>query len=542
MSGLSAHMGASYAARVLALAPVAYYPLNETNGHFAYSATETTGAAGLKKGRLLNTTPSGSTAPNGGASTTFVPASNSVIDIASATLKAAYNAQEITVALWFKARASSVWTDGATRLLFILTPNGTNAIRIRKLNPNTLNVEYQANGTSKSVSYTYSGTGWTHVAITASLANDAVKMYVNGVQVGTTQTGLGTFATTQAGTIVIGANTSAGPNAWDGDIADVVIGSRAYTDAEIATLAGQPGGRASWSNGAAATNAAAALSIPTYDGSNQPTHPDVIDFGSGTSWNGYRYWMVMTPYPLANNVYENPSIVASNDGDTWVEPAGITNPLDPQPSPGFNSDVDLLYNVFGTNELVACYRQTLSAADTYFYRSSTDGITWGAETTILGPVGSDNLGSTSFVKQGSTWYAWSCILTAFPITLWRRSASALTGTWSAATQCTINGLPATKDIWHIDVRYDTATNQYHMLACVRDTVWIANDRSLYFLTSSDGLTWTMDRLIMEPTSNGFDSYFLYRSTLVRTVTGYDVWYGASNIANAWKIGRTSFVL
>jgi hypothetical protein len=49
-------------------------------------------------------------------------------------------------------------------------------------------------------------------------------------------------------------------------------------------------------NRAYVKNASAPLTIPTYDASGQAIHPDVIDFGSGNTWNGYRYWMAMTPY------------------------------------------------------------------------------------------------------------------------------------------------------------------------------------------------------------------------------------------------------
>lgn len=40
-------------------------------------------------------------------------------------------------------------------------------------------------------------------------------------------------------------------------------------------------------------NAAAPEYIPTYDGSNQSTHPSVLYFADG--WHGFRYWMGMTP-------------------------------------------------------------------------------------------------------------------------------------------------------------------------------------------------------------------------------------------------------
>jgi hypothetical protein len=72
-------------------------------------------------------------------------------------------------------------------------------------------------------------------------------------------------------------------------------------------------------------NAAAPLTIPTYDGSGQLTEPDVIFFNS--HWHGFQYWMAFSPYPFTNPAEENPSIVVSNDGVNWQVPDGLVNPL-----------------------------------------------------------------------------------------------------------------------------------------------------------------------------------------------------------------------
>lgn len=76
--------------------------------------------------------------------------------------------------------------------------------------------------------------------------------------------------------------------------------------------------------------------IPTCDGSNECTHPSVLDSVAilGRPWHNYRYWMAFTPYPgnTPNRFrLENPSIVASNDGTTWVVPEGVQNPVVPPP-------------------------------------------------------------------------------------------------------------------------------------------------------------------------------------------------------------------
>src|ERR1700750_1662651 len=51
----------------------------------------------------------------------------------------------------------------------------------------------------------------------------------------------------------------------------------------------------------------AVMSGPTYDGSGQAVHPDIVAFDA--PWHGARYWMTMTPYPKSNQHLENPSIL-----------------------------------------------------------------------------------------------------------------------------------------------------------------------------------------------------------------------------------------
>ena len=97
-------------------------------------------------------------------------------------------------------------------------------------------------------------------------------------------------------------------------------------------------------------NAQQPLRIPTYDGSGQVVHPSVIDFLNEygvVAWSGYRYWMVLTPYPYSQDQYENPSLYASHDGFTWVVPQNISNPLitaSTLGNKGFLFDPDMIYN------------------------------------------------------------------------------------------------------------------------------------------------------------------------------------------------------
>ena len=114
--------------------------------------------------------------------------------------------------------------------------------------------------------------------------------------------------------------------------------------------------------------------IPTYDGSNQSTHPSVLQFD--TPWNGYRFWMAMTPYPFNYDGLEDPSVLASNDTKTWVVPDGLTNPLTPAPKPGHNCDVELVYNR-DCNELWLYYVEADDIVQSWVkLMRSKDGVHW----------------------------------------------------------------------------------------------------------------------------------------------------------------------
>ena len=81
----------------------------------------------------------------------------------------------------------------------------------------------------------------------------------------------------------------------------------------------------------------APLIIKTPEGSNQPYHPSVIYIPEG--WNGYKYWMAETPYPLGEDGdwkglppyrerWENPCVHVSKDGIHWNDFEDSQNPID----------------------------------------------------------------------------------------------------------------------------------------------------------------------------------------------------------------------
>lgn len=118
------------------------------------------------------------------------------------------------------------------------------------------------------------------------------------------------------------------------------------------------------------------LDIPSpvvTDTDKSVVHPDVWDFGK--VWNGYRYWMAYTPLPEANpNDFENPCIIASNDGESWVEPIGILNPIYPKGALNYQADTELYYEA---GKLYLIWRGRDNDNNIKLcYGYSTDGINW----------------------------------------------------------------------------------------------------------------------------------------------------------------------
>ncbi|WP_411677030.1 hypothetical protein [Caproicibacter sp.] len=126
------------------------------------------------------------------------------------------------------------------------------------------------------------------------------------------------------------------------------------------------------------------VSLPTYDGSGQLTHPKLLYFPN--KWNGWKYWLSFTPYPDGNDDYENPSLVVSDDMVHWQEPDARENPVSGIPSDvGYGGHYSDSHIVMRNNVMELWYRYNKGNRETnrpdysidYYYRkTSFDGIHW----------------------------------------------------------------------------------------------------------------------------------------------------------------------
>lgn len=266
--------------------------------------------------------------------------------------------------------------------------------------------------------------------------------------------------------------------------------------------------------------------IPAVAGVNAPLHPSVIDFIDkvpGGQWNGYRYWMAFTPYPLGNDdTQENPSVVASNDGDTWVAPA--TNPIVPAPvgtsSSYYNSDTHLL---FEDGTLYCIYRLYDNRAGTWIEQlrevHSTDGVNWSAQSAIN--LQTSNTSSVSLIlspaihKRNGLYWCWTYRRNVTPIVCELRTASSLYGPWSAPTLCTLALSDTAREPWHLDVQ--PYAGGWAML--IADRLRGGGSGRLWFAVSDmAGTSWSARSSAFSTASPN-----VYRSCMVRSGAGWDCW-------------------
>ncbi len=284
-------------------------------------------------------------------------------------------------------------------------------------------------------------------------------------------------------------------------------------------------------------NASTPLATPTYDGSGQGMHPGIVAFRS--EWHGYRYWMAMTPYPNDNNLLENPSILASRDGITWVIPAGLSNPVAPF-QPVHQMDPDLFYDAASGQLWLYYMRGDTHGNAVLLRRTSADGVNWSDEI-VQATVPYNTMVSPAVDKTDSTYKLWSvnpaavgCNAVQTQVEL-RSSPDSVS--WSAAQ--VVNLRQPGFEIWHLEVAWVEAKKEYWAVYAAYPDGSSCGGTSLFFATSKDGLTWTtFARPLLSP-GNGWDSSQVYRASFLYDATEdmLKVWYSAQH-SHVWHIGYT----
>lgn len=150
------------------------------------------------------------------------------------SIKGSVSASAGSIGGWFKPanndaviRAIITWRIDSSNRIELIDFNGIAALNIR--------ARHTGGGTNKDITGSSISAGsWAHAMVTWSSAADEWKYYLNGSQVGSTATGLGTISGTPA-VFYLGNDTFS--EYAVGDLAEWGVWTAALTAAEVASLA-----------------------------------------------------------------------------------------------------------------------------------------------------------------------------------------------------------------------------------------------------------------------------------------------------------------
>lgn len=280
---------------------------------------------------------------------------------------------------------------------------------------------------------------------------------------------------------------------------------------------------------------------PTYDGQNQAVHPKVLFFKNG--WNGYRYWLGITPYPYTNDDFENPQILVSNNGVNFIQLPGCRKPLyipKDVKRGGHFSDIHL---TFAHNTLEVYFRYNPADKNgkisnnekNYIYvTKSRDGRHWTPKRLVLSPktfkINCAYLSPIINYENGlyKVWF------TNYDGNLYYTC----TRNWhkfSKLQRCKFKNRSSYIKIWHQDL---IKTDLGYEFVCSAYEYRKFLYQSIYYSYSKDGINFEPLELIMMPSNgkNDFDNQTLYRPSLLKIDGKYQLYYSAMNKKREWHIG------
>lgn len=289
------------------------------------------------------------------------------------------------------------------------------------------------------------------------------------------------------------------------------------------------------------TNAKSPLVTPTYDGSNQAVHPDVLYAPNG--WNGYKYLMGLTPYPNGNDDYENPQILVSNDGSNFNYLKGSKNPLDTPKdvaNGGHYSDIniclvdDTLEVYFRYNPSGSDKKNTDNGTNMVYVMKSKDGIRWSDKELVLAPDTFNkkyDYVSPIIIYDKGVYKIW---FSNYSSDLYYTETNDFKN-FKDAQVCNFKDKPSNFHLWHhdlikTDLGYEIVINGYSNNE--------AGNQGLYYAVSKDGVNFLPMKNLFNPSEGeeAFDNGTLYKSSLVRLKNRYLLYYSARSKSGQWRIG------
>lgn len=253
------------------------------------------------------------------------------------------------------------------------------------------------------------------------------------------------------------------------------------------------------------------INFPEVHGLTGGTHPSVEYFPDG--FGGYKYWMAYTPYPGEQN--ENPVIVCSMDGYTWRTPTGLTNPIDPTPSNGYNNDTELVFD----GDKLYCYWRTYyynEEIKSLYRMESEDGKVWTNKTECTFDVYHDPISPSIVRDWNGNYQMW---IGAYSNNKIRRYESSNGIDFVFKEECPSN-YDDFGNHWHPSIWVEG--NKYRCLSAFTPKYFQPNRSEspirktiLLYGTSDDGTNWKFDSLpFISPLVDGEKSVRIYRSCCI----------------------------
>jgi len=266
-------------------------------------------------------------------------------------------------------------------------------------------------------------------------------------------------------------------------------------------------------------------------------HPSVFHRAEG--WNGYRFWLAVTPYAHSDARFENPSLYVSRDGLAWETPPGVANPLVPRPALArrYNSDCHLAPDPDGRLHL---FFRTAGADrnDQLWLMSSADGRHWSRPRVILDvDLADERQLSPAFLHAGGVWNMYYVDSSGYPPVIRRRTAARPEGPWSGPLPVTGVAPPPDRMIWHLDAfRYQGRTVLLVDTTAIYKT---SEGGELYLAASADGAAFTRAAGPLLSFSRGWDRS-IYRSCALPLgdPERLGIWYSAWGPDLGWRLGYT----
>lgn len=223
---------AAYDTRVLATNPLRYNKLNETSGT-AIVDSSGNGYTGTYTGVDLANTDS----PFLPDKATFWDGTNDYGNLYSAAFATAFNLDEGCVLLWVKMNALAVWTDGTQRRPITIQRDVNNLVRVLRTAGINNNLAFTrvANGVTTTINVgSLSYTDWFSVLLSWSIAGNSLKVYINGVEVGSGVAGAALGSGLSSTETVLGAASTVPANVHHGWLSRSAIWARPADAAIIA--------------------------------------------------------------------------------------------------------------------------------------------------------------------------------------------------------------------------------------------------------------------------------------------------------------------